>query len=111
MRNRANRLEMPEPRDPPAVQVVEDTSFGLNRGMRRSREQSPHLPIPFGGPATVTYSGTRLRAGTDPDPRCHVLARRKGRRARADLRDDLLSGVDAEAGDRGKAFHRGLVRA
>jgi hypothetical protein len=34
---------------------------------------------------------------------------REGRGGRADLRDDLLCGIDAETGDLGEALHRVVV--
>jgi hypothetical protein len=109
VRDGANRLGMAEARDDPTVHDREDRPLGLHRGIGGLIEDARHLAIAFGAAVTAVHARTLLVTGAGANPGGEMPRGGKRRRGGADLRDDLLRGIDAEAGDFGEAPHRVVV--
>jgi hypothetical protein len=99
VRNRSDGLRVAEADDQASIHDFEDAPFGLYRGVRRLIEEAPHLAIAVGRPTAVIDAGAFVVPGTGAHPRGQALRRREGGSRRADFGNDLLSGIDAQAGD------------
>src|SRR5262252_4966762 len=95
-----------ETRDEPAIDDREDAALRFHRGVGRLIQHAPHVLVTLGTAVTVVAPRTLLVSGTGAHPRGAMLRGREGCGGRADLRDDLLRGIDAASRDLGQPLHR-----
>ena len=104
-----NGLSVSESRDEPSVDDGEDRALGLDRGVRGLVEDAAHLSVALWTAVTVVHSRALLIARAGAHPGRELFLRRKRGGTGTDFSDDLLRGIDAEAGHFGQALHRVVV--
>src|SRR5262245_28001110 len=102
---------MSEADDEASIHELEETAFGLHRGVRRLIEESAHLSIPIRRSVAMIDAGALVVSRTRTDPGGQSLRSGKARRRWPDFRDHLLRRIHAEPRDRRQSFDRSLMRA